>query len=91
MYLPIYRLFAVISIIVLLPKFGWVIPTTIHGLLISLSFPKHVNWDPSDDFGTITALTTVAFVLGCMFDYLSNRRIAANINSGTASPPTFPD
>ena len=73
-YIPIHRVMALFSVIVLLPKFGWVLPATLAGVLASLSLPKHVNWDPSDDFGTIATQTMIAFVLGCLFDWISNRQ-----------------
>ena len=72
-YLPIHRLMALISLIVLLPRFGWVLPTTISGVLFSLSMPKHVNWNPSYDVATIAVLTTGAFLTGCVFDCIANR------------------
>jgi len=63
--LPLFRVLAGISVIVLLPRFGWLVPITLASMLFSL--PVH---EP-DNFLTIGSVTAGGFVLGCVFDYLA--------------------
>lgn len=62
--MPLHRMLLFASLLALLPLFGWLVPTTIAGILMSLATP---------DVATMTILIAFAFAAGCILDWIANR------------------
>jgi hypothetical protein len=74
-YVGLHRWLLAFALGALHPRFGWLVPMTLVGVLIgvALPFPGRANWDPSDDFGWISSLVVFGFIVGFVAERMAQR------------------